>query len=79
MDYTGRSTQVIGNYRLSVRNGRKIQTYIYPVNGDLRCLVDAMAALLLGRVVLIEPPGAGVCKEGGDVDFSTDGVPNISP
>lgn len=62
-----------GNYRLSVRKGREVRTYIYPVHGDLRCLVDAIAALLLGQIVLIEPPGAEL--EGGEVDLSNHGVP----
>ncbi len=47
---------MIGNYQLSIRKGGKVRQYIYPLGCELRCLVDAGAALLQGHCILIEPP-----------------------
>lgn len=57
---------MIGNYQLSIRRGRKVQQYIYPLGCELRCLVDAGAALLQGCCILIEPPETAVQEGSND-------------
>lgn len=69
---------MVDGYRLSVKNGRKVDTYLYPQHGDLRCFVDAIAALLLGRCILIEPPGADAW-EGGLHDVGDRSLAALSP
>ena len=67
---------MINGYRLSVKNGRKVDTYLYPLHGELRCFADVFAALILGRGVLIEPPGADAW--GGEDDVRNRDVPVVA-
>lgn len=67
---------MINGYRLSVKNGRKVDTYLYPLHGELRCFADVFAALILGRCVLIEPPGADAW--GGEDDVRNRGMAAVS-
>lgn len=59
---------MIGNYQLSIRKDCTVRQYIYPLGCELRCLVDAGAALLQGYCILIEPPETAALERGkGDV------------
>lgn len=68
---------MVNCYRLSVKHGRKVDTYLYPLHGELRCFADAVAALILGRCVFIEPPGADAW--GGEDDVWNRGMAVVSP
>lgn len=57
---------MIGNYQLSIRKGCTVRQYIYPMGCELRCLVDAGAALLRGYCILLEPPEPAVPERGSD-------------
>lgn len=48
---------MIGNYVLDIQRDGLEMTYLYPLGSDLRCMAEAMAALMLGYSVRITPPG----------------------